>query len=346
MAKLRRAQKHHNPTPSIGDGLGALGSMAGLGGTLVGGSGAADLVSGAAGAGSETQSDDPSVLGMVGGVANIFGGIADMRGMGPVADLMGGIGNGAGVISGVQGALDESRSGVDRGVSGASAVGSYLGLAGAGMTAAVGGEFSLAATLGVPISQIGAGGGALGAGAMASSASAVIGAGVAGYEVGSFANDVGTSDGARSDLLGEDDMTGLSRTPMEWLTDQASDNANDIENQAILDAIEMRRGARVLDRRIDEATGTDWVGDAVGGAVSGLADVGEAAGSLRGHAGGALATVAGAPIAVGAGIGNVAVDAVSDAIGRDRLAAAGRQVRGVTSGLRAAGSTAMSMLFD
>lgn len=262
---------------------------------------AADIVKtigGVAGMAKNGPAADPgkaNPLGFVGSTAGTLGTITGM--MGPdnklLSSVFGGMKNVVGMATGTMTALDSDKGAEERILGGADAVGSGLGLWGS-----LGG-FSLSAAGGTSVGTLAAAGGATAAGA----AGAVLGAGVAGYKAGSMLNDIANSDYARSSIWGKDQYTGKDRTANDALIDTMV-NLN-------LGADEMGRNAnKRMDAAgasagnwINEKTGTQFLGNAVsgamdyaGGAVEGVMDYG---GGILGGAGAAIGSIGTTALGVG-----------------------------------------------
>ena len=326
----------------VGTGLGLVSSMLpgtagdvlGFGGSLIG-------------LGNLGQSEDPSVLGALSSVTSIAGGLAGFMEADGASSVFGGLGSGLGVVSGIAGAADDTASGADRVVSGLDAYGNGLSLAANVMT---GGEFSLTAAgsglggastlLGTSVGEIAAAGGStvLGAGG------AVVGAGVAGYGLGTVINDAGTSDGARHQSFGEDLMTGQDRTAVEAWTDFCIEQATDRENDAWREARGLERGGAAANEWIDQATGTDALGDAVEFGADTVAGIHEWVGMNGAQLAGGVATAVGAIPAAAFGAGISLGRWSEEAMGEDNARAVRGGIRGLGSGLANTASGAMSAL--
>ena len=99
-------------------------------------------------------------------------------------------------------------------------------------------------------------------------------AGAAGYGLGSVVEDAASSDDARDSIWGEDDMTGMSRNPMEAAADFFAAGANRVENDGVRGRDVIRDHASHANSMIDAATGSDALGDAYETVVAGAGDLG------------------------------------------------------------------------
>ncbi len=357
--KLRR-QKHHDAGPDTSAGLGALGTVAGMAGSVLGSNSAAiaNLVAGGAGMGSEGTSDGPSALGAASAITGITSSIAELRGLDDAATGLGAMGNGIGVVSGLVGAFDQSQPVADQAVSGLDAFCNALGLT---ATAATRGQFSLTAAgsgvgeastlLGSGVGEIAGVSGASTAGfaTAAGAAGAVIGAGVGGYQLGSLLNDAGTADTARDATFGEDVMTGRDRTAVEWWTDEMAEVATDRENRAWQEAHSIEHGGDLANGWLDRVTGTDAIGDWAEGAADGVAGVHREVGSAGAHLAGGVSSAVGAiPLAL-FGSGLTLGHHVEDAMGPElagTVRSGARVVREAGTDLATGAWGSVSSLFD
>lgn len=226
-------------------------------------------------------------FGFLGGVSNGLGAISSI---GAASDdllpsVFGGMGNAFGVITGTMDAMDEKKSGADRVVGGVDAAANGLGLWGTM------GGFSLASAGGTSAGAALTAGGAASAGA----AGAVLASGVAGWKVGSTLNEIAASDHARNgngSLFGTD-SAGRNRTATDALIDNMVDLNLGADAMGASAKRSMDGAGRSADAWLDDATGTDWIGDAASGVMSAGGSVADAVMDYGGGLVGGVGTAAG-----------------------------------------------------
>lgn len=297
--------------PTTEQTLGGLSAIAGLAAPFIGG-GWGDAIAGvkeSTGTGKDMAAEQVNPFGVAGGMSNMLSwGTGLMDDMGSLSNVYGGMGNAFGMITGTQDAFDDKKSTSERIVGGADAVGNGLGLWGTmgGFSLGATGVGGAATMGGSSIGALATAGGATAAGA----AGAVVGAGVAGWKVGSLMNDIGNSDWARDDFWGKDEFTGENRTATDALIDTMVDfnlGADEMGRDA---NAAMDRAGESANTWLDDATGTDWIGDAVGGALD---YGGGAAEAVMDYGGGFLGGVGTAVGSIGTttmGIGTAAANYV------------------------------------
>lgn len=307
-------QQQQPKGPSAEGGFNALNAAAALAGPIMQAMGMgragdiAGIANGVGGGGKEVAGGN-NPFGFMGGVAGAASGVYSLMGDSGMANVLGGMNNVFGIVTGAQDAMDEKKSAADRVVGGLDATANGLSLGGLlGGFSLSGAGVGGAATMGG--STLGAIGGA-GAATIAGSAGAVLGAGVAGYKVGSVINDVATSDWARSSAYGKDQYTGRDRTPTDALIDTMVDlnlGADRMGRNAnrSMDAAGQRAG-----NWINNATGTQFMGNAVSGAMDYAGGAAEAVMDYGGGLVGGVGTVLGSAPAAFMGVGSAAANYVS-----------------------------------
>lgn len=215
--------------------------------------------------------DGPAAMDLVGNVMGTAGTLANLAGNSPLSSGLG-LGSGLfGIAGGVRGMMDEGSPAEDRVASAVNAASGVLGTGAEVASLATTGEgVAMAPLLAADVGSIGA----MGATATIASTAAVMAAGAAGYGLGSVVEDAASSDDARDSMWGEDDMTGLSRNPMEAAADFFAGGANRIENLGVHGRDAVRDHASHANSMIDAATGSDALGNAYETVVSGAADLG------------------------------------------------------------------------
>lgn len=307
-------QQQQPKGPSAEGGFNALNAMAALAGPVMQAMGMgragdiAGIANGLGGSGKEL-SGGGNIIGYLGGLAGIGSAGYNMLGNSGVSNVLGGVNNVGGIITGLQDAADSKKSAPDRVVGALDATANGLSLGGlAGGFSLTGAGVGGAATMGG--SSLAAIGGA-GAATIAGSAGAVLGAGVAGYKVGSVINDVANSDWARAPGYGQDQWTGRNRTASDVVIDTMVDfnlgadrmgrNAN-----ASMDAAGARAG-----NWINNATGTQFMGNAVSGAMDYAGGAAEAVMDYGGGFLGGVGTAVGSVPAAFMGLGTAGANYVS-----------------------------------